>query len=56
MEIIPKDAIEIIDDFINHLSPEQIEEFGERFIGRHEFLDTFLDVATENIKNIDAKV
>lgn len=55
MEIIPLVAIEIIDDFINHLSPEQLDEFGSRFIGRHEVLDTFIQVSTDDMKNDEAK-
>ena len=55
MEIIPQDAIETIDDFMNHLSPEQIDGFGERFIGRHDNIDALIQAATKDLKNDDAK-
>jgi hypothetical protein len=51
MEIIPQEAIDIIDDFINHLSEEQIEEYGRQFLEKQLFLDSFMEVATEELKN-----
>ncbi len=55
MEIIPQETIDIIDDFINHLSPEQFLEFGERYLGKYEHLDGIINAAAEELKNPDAK-
>jgi hypothetical protein len=55
MEIIPQETIDIIVDFVNHLSEEQIGEYGRQFMDKHPFFDGFIDAATEELKNDDAK-
>ncbi len=44
MEIIPQDAIDTIDDFIQHLSPEQFEEFVSQTMGSQKLLEVFINI------------